>query len=280
MDGLSDLTALRFAVTPVYWAAAATYVAALSKRTGKHWWVTTAAAAAAVALHLGEYLGRGALAGEAGGAPFTGLSGFLSLASLILAVVYLLAERRLSATALGAFTLPVVAVLHTVSLALYSEPTALPEHLTGPLLVAHVALVTAAYVALSAALVTGVSYLALDRALRQRRTGKLFRRLPNLDLVARSHWWSLVAGAALLGVNGLLGSLWARSVWGFYFSWDQPKLVITLLSFCVALSGAVLWRSHSWRGRRAAWLVVTGVTLNFVALALSSTFVDELHRFG
>jgi len=276
---IAQLTELRYGVALAYWAAVALYVVALRSHSSRAASAATVVMIGAAAAHLAEYVGRGALYGSVGGAPFTGISGFLSLAALLLGVGYLVLERRFTEKALGAFAVPVVAALHTVSVVLFRAPEAVPAHLQGPYLVVHIALVTAACVGLSAAFVSGVTYLALDAMLRWKRAGPLFRKLPNLDLLSRVHRISLLVGAGLLGLGAIAGALWAKSVWGFYFSWEQPKLVITVIAFVAAIGSGLAWRFPQWRGRRAAWLAVATIALTFAALALSSTFVDELHRF-
>jgi ABC-type uncharacterized transport system permease subunit len=276
---IGQLTDLRFAVTPLYWAASVAYVVALRASGRVRSRPAMALMIAAVAAHVAEYIGRGALYGAAGGAPFTGVSGFLSLAALLLGVGYLVIEPRLGTSALGAFAAPLVAVLHTASLVLFRSPAAVPAQLHGPQVVAHVVLVTVACAALAAALVSGITYLALDAVLRMRRTGALFRKLPNLDALARVHRATLLTGAALLGLGAVAGAVWARSVWGFYFSWEEPKLVITLVAVIAVVCGALAWRLPRWRGRRAAWFAVAAVSFTFAALAFGATFANELHRF-
>jgi ABC-type transport system involved in cytochrome c biogenesis permease subunit len=276
---IARLAELRYVVAPLYWLAVGGYVVALRARGRGAARAATAIMVLAAATHLGEYIGRGALYGAAGGAPFTGVSGFLSLAALLLGLGYLITERTLTTSALGAFAVPMVATLHTASVLLFRLPVEVPEQLRGPNLVAHITLVTAACVGLAAALVSGVTYLALDAMLRWRRAGALFRKLPNLGVLARVHRATLIAGASLLGLGALAGAHWARSVWGFYFSWHQPKLVITLFAFITSLGCALSWHVPSWRGRRAVWFAVSTISITFAALAFDETFVNELHRF-
>jgi ABC-type uncharacterized transport system permease subunit len=276
---LTQLTELRFAVAPLYWGASLAYLVALRAAGRGRSRLAAGIMIAAVAAHLAEYVGRGALYGAAGGAPFTGVSGFLSLAALLLGIGSLVTETRLATSALGAFATPIVAVLHTASVVLFRSPSAVPAYLHGPQVVAHVALVTVACAALAAAFVSGITYLALDAMLRLRRTGALFRKLPNLDALARVHRATLLGGAALLGLGAVMGAVWARSVWGFCFSWEEPKLIITLIAVSAIVCGAFAWRLPSWRGRRAAWLAVSAVSFTFAALAFDGTFTNELHRF-
>lgn len=276
----AHLADARFLVVPLYWCAAAAYVLLLKAKVTKGNRVATTLLFVGAGLHLVEYIGRGALAGRAGGAPFTGVSGFLSLAALVLTVCYLILEARMATRSLGAFCVPAVALLHTSGALLFQVYFEVPEDLQGPQLVAHVTLIIMAYVGLSVALVSGVTYLILDFMLRRKRPGPLFRRLPNLGTMTRVHRVALLAGAVLLGCGFIAGALWAKSVWGFYFSWQEPKLVITLLGVCVMASCTLLWRSTWWRGRRVTWLAVSSISLMFVAMALSRALTSELHRFA
>ncbi len=277
---LAHLAEARFVVTPLYWCAAVAYVLLLKSKVTRGSRAATALLGLGAVLHIVEYIGRGALAGHAGGAPFTGVSGFLSLAALVLAICYLVLEMRTANRALGAFCVPAVAVLHTSGALLYQMYFEVPTSLQGPQLVAHVTLIIMAYVGLSVALVTGVTYLILDFMLRRKRPGPLFRRLPNLGTMTRVHRVALLSGAVLLACGFVAGALWAKSVWGFYFSWREPKLVITLVGVCITASCTLLWRSTWWRGRRVTWLAVSSISLMFLAMALSRALTSELHRFA
>jgi ABC-type transport system involved in cytochrome c biogenesis permease subunit len=277
---VASLVGLRAVAALLYAAAAIAYLSTLGAGGAKRPIVPTLLLCFALALHGLEYAGRGAAAGQAGGAPFTGISGFLSLVVLVLVASYLLLETKLSSRALGAFLVPPSAFLHICSALLYQQPERVPQTLRGAHLVAHVSSMTLAYVGFTVALISGCTYLMLDALLRRKRPGTLFRRLPNLELMTKVHRVSLMAGAGLLVVGALTGALWAKPVWGFYFSWQEPKMVITLCAVLATSACALLWRTQFWRGRRVTWLSISVILAMFAAMALAGTLSSELHRFA
>ena len=54
------------------------------------------------------------------------------------------------------------------------------------------------------------------------------------------------------------GAIWARDLWGSYWSWD-PVETWSLLSFLVYGLVLHLRKTLGWRGRRIAWIVVGAI---------------------
>ena len=61
------------------------------------------------------------------------------------------------------------------------------------------------------------------------------------------------------------GSIWAKSLWGAYWSWD-PVEAWSLLSWLIYGVALHLRITMGWRGRRLAWLLalaIIGVLVSF-----------------
>ena len=79
----------------------------------------------------------------------------------------------------------------------------------------------------------------------------------------------------LLTIMIVLGAIWADIAWGSYWSWD-PKETAALVTGLVYLHARVV---GSWRGRRAAWLLVLG----FAAVLFTyfgNLFFGGLHSYA
>ncbi|PZN07205.1 MAG: cytochrome C assembly protein [Bacillota bacterium] len=100
---------------------------------------------------------------------------------------------------------------------------------------------------------------------------------------SEERWDRLAAAAAELGVlfttiTLLMGSLWARAVWGVWWTWD-PKLTTTLILWFL-YAGYLLVRAavddRRQRGRFAAVLGVVGF-LNVPVVYMSSVWWTSIH---
>lgn len=86
-------------------------------------------------------------------------------------------------------------------------------------------------------------------------------RLARLDeLMFRSTAFGFVTDAVMIAA----GSIWAKNLWGSYWSWD-PVETWSLISFL--LYGLILHLrvTLGWRGRRIAWLLVFAVVTVLIA---------------
>lgn len=189
--------------------------------------------------------------------PVEGIHFPMSVASMAMALAYVLVRKRLKIEVAGAFIAPLALTSLLASRFVgggAAEPSArvksaiLPFHVTTNLF--GVALFTLAFSA--AAL-----YLIQERLLKKKRIDGVFRRLPPLDVLDRAEHRFLLAGFPLLTIGIVTGTLWVqhvefgapseflRSIFG-YVTW----LVIATVLFMRAAVG--------WRGRRAAYGTIAG----------------------
>ena len=81
----------------------------------------------------------------------------------------------------------------------------------------------------------------------------------------------------------LLGMFWARAAWGRYWGWDL-KEVWTLIAWLVYTLYWHLRRRPTWKGRRLAWLALTGLGSVFftflgVGWLARAVGLESLHLF-
>ena len=100
--------------------------------------------------------------------------------------------------------------------------------------------------------------LGLDRVLEKVEP----ERLKRLDeLMFRSTAFGFITDTVMIAA----GSIWAKDLWGSYWSWD-PVETWSLLSWLVYGVSLHLRITLGWRGRRLAWLLVfaiIGVLISF-----------------
>ncbi|HEX2029861.1 MAG TPA: heme ABC transporter permease CcmC [Actinomycetota bacterium] len=100
----------------------------------------------------------------------------------------------------------------------------------------------------------------------------------------RSRWDRLAAASAELGVlftalTILLGSLWARPVWGTWWTWD-PRLTTTAVLLLIYLGYLAVRRLTDSPPRRARWAAVVGIVgfIDVPIVHLSVQWWRSLHQ--
>jgi len=229
-----------------------------------------------------EILLRGAESGAAGGAPFATTSGFMTIFAFLLGLIYLFLERRYSRryriASLGAFHVPVVFAVHSAAFYLKQPLGNIPDLNKGTVFVLHVVPAICAYAALAAAFVSGIAFLLLERQLRRKRFGLLFRGLPNLELVERMNAAAVRIGLPLLGFGLFMGLVRGYMEFGPAFKWD-PKVWVSFLIVIIYGLQLILRRFAGWEGRKAVLISIVGFFLIVLNVSVLNIYFSELHGF-
>lgn len=122
----------------------------------------------------------------------------------------------------------------------------------------HILFAWLAYGAYTVACGAGVVYLSISR----RGADDDRARLNRLDeLMFRSTAFGFITDTVMIAA----GSIWAKDLWGAYWSWD-PVETWSLLSWLIYGIALHLRITFGWRGRRLAWVLVfaiLGVLVSF-----------------
>jgi heme exporter protein C len=92
-------------------------------------------------------------------------------------------------------------------------------------------------------------------------------------LTRREQWWDVLAlssvevGLTFITMTVVTGSLWARPVWGAYWTWE-PRLTISAIQWALYLAYAMLRASIESPERKARFAAVYGIVA-FVTVPLS-----------
>ena len=196
--------------------------------------------------------------------PVVGIHFALSVASMLVALAYVVARSRLRIDVVGAFVAPLALSFLLASRFVGASggpklrSAILPFHVAANLL--GVALFTLAFAA-------AVAYLVQERHLKRKNLHGSFQRLPPLDALDRAEHRFLVAGFPLLTIGILTGTLWAREVEAGGAA-EVARMAFGYASW--SLFGAVLLlrAAAGWRGRRAAYGTIAGFGFTLLVLLL------------
>ncbi len=208
--------------------------------------------------------------------PVSNLHETLSIACWSLSGVFLAVQYKFNLKILGVFAAPLITMIMLVAFQLPRDPVQTQNVFSNFWLVFHIAAIFTGEAALALACGVGILYLLQERAIKTKKRGFFFKRLPSLDLIDSTGYACLVVGFTLLTIGLITGFVYAKTLWGRFWAWD-PKEVwsgITWLLYAALLHARI---TTGWRGRRAAFMAIIGFGL-LVFTFLGVNFLLEGHH--
>jgi cytochrome c-type biogenesis protein CcsB len=182
---------------------------------------------------------------------------------------------------LGAATLP--AALLIMGYGVMRHPTLEPMSATlkSFWLYIHVFFAWLSFGAYALAMAAGILYLLRERASGKEDAVKgYYEQFPPQERLDELMFKYLVFGFINNAVMIAAGAIWAKSLWGNYWSWD-PVETWSLVSWLMYGIAIHLRITMGWRGSRFAWVAVLAlstVIINFFGVTLVAK--SSLHMFN
>jgi cytochrome c-type biogenesis protein CcsB len=189
--------------------------------------------------------------------PIQNLSQSLSVAAMAIGVMFLFFRTRFDLKILGLFAAALISIIMLASLIIPGAPAQENTILKGFWFYCHIVLIFAGDAALGLACGAGILYLLQEKGIKSKSPGFFFKRLPSLDLLDSAGYACLSTGFALLTVGLVTGFIYARTVWGQFWSWD-PKEVFSVGAWLVYAGLLHLRLRSGWRGRKSAIMTIVG----------------------
>ena len=194
---------------------------------------------------------------RAGNFPVNNLHETLSVTAWAIAAVFLAFSFRYKLKILGIYAAPLITL---TMIAAYQMPKPVaqdPNLFRSWWLAAHIITVFLGNAAFALACGLGILYLLQENAIKKKTRGFFFRRLPSLDLLDTSGYACIVVGFSMVTIGLITGVVYAKAVWGRFWSWDPKEVwsVITWLFYAALLHERL---TVGWRGKRAAIMAIVG----------------------
>jgi cytochrome c-type biogenesis protein CcsB len=189
--------------------------------------------------------------------PVGNLHETLSVAGWAIAGLFLIIQFKFNLKILGIFAAPLVSLIMIIVSQLPHEPAQSTHFFKNFWLVSHVLAIFVGEAGFALACGLGLLYLIQENAIKTKKRRFFFRRLPSLELLDATGYACIVVGFTLLTLGLITGFVYAKSVWGRFWSWD-PKEVwsgITWLFYAALLHERL---TVGWRGRRSAIMAIIG----------------------
>lgn len=218
-------------------------------RTGRF---TPWLAAAGWVAHTGALVALGAALNRC---PLTTVPEILSALAWSTVLVYLSVFWRYRIDVLHVVILPLVLVVLFVSDLLPQDVVPLTADLQPSLRRFHLTVILFAVAALSITFAASVAYVLLDRALKSKRPGRFFFKLPSLERCDSVGKISLLWAFPLMTLGIVTGAMYSATLRHSYWAW-QPQETLAVISWVLLAVVVVARLGWGWRGRNAALLTI------------------------
>jgi len=208
--------------------------------------------------------------------PVATASEFFCLLALSVGVTYSIAERWHRDANTGLFFVGIVFVFQLASTAMSGDPGSVPDRLRNPIFGIHVVLTVFGFAGLTVSSLYSLMYLLLNRQLKSRQLGLVFRQLPPLSTLEKMSKVATTSGVLLLGLGLALGHWVAFRRFTALELFQQPLIVIADVAWVGYLAGLLLARTRRLTGVRFGYASLGGylafMTSLVVVLATAGTF--------
>jgi len=197
---------------------------------------------------------------EAGHVPVQNLHEALSTFGWAVVGVFLILQIKFHLMVLGALVAPLATLCVVIASILPGPPVELDPLFKSLWVTVHVGTLIVGNAAFAIAFLVGILYLIQEQAIKEKKRGFFFRRLPSLKLLDSMGYSCLIAGFPMLTFGVITGVIYAQMVRGRFWSWDPKEIFagITWLVFAALLHERL---AVGWQGRRAAIMTIVGFVI-------------------
>ncbi|MBI5640912.1 MAG: cytochrome c biogenesis protein CcsA [Nitrospirae bacterium] len=175
-----------------------------------------------------------------------------------IALTLFLFLRRKGLRGVGLITVP--GTLLALGYGIMTEPggQAHGAALKSSWLIIHVLFAQLAFGAYLVASGLGLLYILKDNKARKNVAIPFYEKLPKLPVIEETMFKFVVYGFIADAIMIAAGSIWAKDLWGSYWSWD-PVEVWSLVSWLIYGLTIHFRVSLGWRGRILAWILILAI---------------------
>jgi len=212
-----------------------------------------------------------------GALPVKNLQQTFFIASLALAGMFIVLQYRLNLKILGILVSPLLVIIMAAAFLMPETVSTNEPVLKGFWLVAHIIMIFTGEAALAMACGTGILYLIQENAIKNKKRGFFYNRLPSLDMLDSTGYSCIATGFVMLTFGLITGFIYAKSIWGKFFSWDPKEIwsMVTWLVYAALLHGRL---TSGWRGKRSAIMAIIGFAILIFTFLGVNFFIGGYHQ--
>ncbi|MFH2119527.1 MAG: c-type cytochrome biogenesis protein CcsB [Pseudomonadota bacterium] len=216
-----------------------------------------------------------------GRAPLTNMYESLAFFAWMIAVLYLLLEKKFKMRTMGAFVAPFPFLIMAYASLNPNDIQPLVPALQSNWLISHVVTCFVGYAAFAVSFVVSILYLFRVRAEKRspKSAGSFWDFLPSSAALDEIGYKTIAIGFPLLTIGIVTGAFWANVAWGTYWSWD-PKETWSLIVWLIYAAYLHARITRGWRGKRAAILSIVGFAATLFCYLGVNLILSGLHSYG
>ena len=211
--------------------------------------------------------------------PVNNLYETLIFAGWAIAGVFLILKYKYNLKILGVYAAPLVLLITAIATVVPNESAQSQYIFKNFWLVLHILSIFIGEALFALACGVGVLYILQERAIKTRSHGFFYKRLPSLELLDSTGYACIITGFTMLTLGLITGMIYAKSIWGNFWSWD-PKEVWSAISWIVYAALLHQRITIGMRGRKAAIMAIIGfVVLLFTFLGVNFMLQGHHNEF-
>ncbi|HSL62416.1 MAG TPA: cytochrome c biogenesis protein CcsA [Desulfotignum sp.] len=212
-----------------------------------------------------------------GGLPVHNMVQSLSMAALAIGGMFLYVQYKFNLKMLGLFAAAMLSAVMLAVLLLPDTQTVPNDTLKGFWFYCHIILIFTGDAALALACGAGILYLLQEKGIKAKTPGFFFRRLPSLDFLDSVSHACITTGFFLLTLGLITGFVYAKVLWGRFWSWDF-KEVFSMGAWLVYAVLLHLRLYGGWRGRKSAIMTIVGFCIIVFTFLGVNLFLGGHHQ--
>lgn len=190
----------------------------------------------------------------------------LSFLAFLTVGAALLVNRFYRVPVIGAFVAPLVLAVLIPAHAIPGAEARVTGSLVNVVLPLHIGVALGGVALFALGFGVALMYLLLERELKAKKLGAMFRRLPSLQLLDSLNYRLVVLGFAALSITIATGALFSEMATGTLVDFG-PKQTFALVAWGLSAAVVALRQTIGWRGRRVAVATMAGFVLMTFAYA-------------
>ncbi len=189
---------------------------------------------------------------------------------------FLFFQYKYQLKVMGIYAAPLAAFVTIISSRLPFAASRIQSDFKTFWIIFHVVIILIGEAALAMACGVGILYLMQEHAIKHKKRGFFYRRLPSLELLDSTGYGCIVFGFTLLTIGLIGGFLYARIIWGRFWSGDPKEIWSGIMwLFYAALLHERL--TVGWRGRKSAIMSIIGFAVLLFTFLGVNVFFEGHH---
>lgn len=211
-------------------------------------------------------------------APITNKFELFTLLAFTIGFAYFILELLTDVRGTGLFII-LFSLLFQVSSSFFIENIyEVKELLRNPLLGIHVTSAILGHSGVTLSAVYGVLFMLLYKNIKTRNYGLIFNKLPNLEILEKLSFYSIVIGYIMLTVAILIGTVWLPTAFPDFNHYD-PKIISTLIIWIIYTGGISAKIFFKWYGKKVILFSLAGFVIVIISMLSTIIITTSFHQF-